>query len=184
MSTITDSTKNIFGYVTFYLKYTSNDSVYYAKFCSDFKPPISEALFLSVLERVKTIYEQQYGQTLTGCFCSKEEYEDHDDNRAETAVTWESDEQGNVTTTVKNPQMLERTADWIYEIHIGLSSKHKVLYSVITEEDAVSQFLQMLQTPNVAEPQKVSLIRKRYRNGICEKEEYRYKENGQWFPLK
>lgn len=57
MSTITDSTKNIFGYVTFYLKYTSNDSVYYAKFCSDFKPPISEALFLSVLERVKTIYE-------------------------------------------------------------------------------------------------------------------------------
>ena len=182
MSNIINSTKNIFGYVTIYLKYTSNDSVYYAKFCSDFKPPISEALFLSVLEKVKTIYEQQYGQTLTGCFCSKEEYDAHDDNRAETAVTWESDEQGNVTTTVKNPQMLERTEDWIYEIGLYLPSGYKVLNSFDTEEDAVSLFLQILQIPTDAEQQKPFLMRKRYRNGICEREEYQYKDK--WVSLK
>lgn len=67
----------MFGYLTCYLKYTSHDSIYYAKFSTDFCKPLTEEFFSMLLNHVKQIYEQQYGQILTGCFCTKEEYDAH-----------------------------------------------------------------------------------------------------------
>lgn len=170
----------MFGYLTCYLKYTSHDSIYYAKFSTDFCKPLTEEFFSMLLNHVKQIYEQQYGQILTGCFCTKEEYDAHNDKRGQTHITWETDDNEEIKTQIKNLELLKHTDDWIYELGIYAAVIGDIVLNTFdNEQDAIKLYMKIPK----AEERKLFLIRKRYRNGKREQEQYQKGDTWHWFPL-
>lgn len=153
--------QSIFGYITLYMKFTSKDSVYYAQFHSDFSKALTEPFFTMILDQVQNVYEQQYGQTLTGTFCTKEEYDAHDDHRMETHIAWETIEnpETHITwETIENPDMLQNTSQWLYELVTKRDNISHVLFST-REEKAAIDGLQWFA------PSSVYCVRTCYQNG-------------------
>lgn len=175
-----DRNTPMFGYLTCYLKYTSHDSIYYAKFSTDFCKPLTEEFFSMLLNHVKQIYEQQYGQILTGCFCTKEEYDAHNDKRGQTHITWETDDNEEIKTQIKNLELLKHTDDWIYELGIYAAAIGDIVLNTFdNEQDAIKLYMKIPK----AEERKLFLIRKRYRNGKREQEQYQKGDTWHWLPL-
>lgn len=148
--------QSIFGYITLYMKFKSKDSVYYAQFHSDFSKALTEPFFTMILDQVRNVYEQQYGQTLTGTFCTKEEYDLHDDHRMETQITWENIE--NPDINIENPDMLQNTSQWLYELVTKRNNISHVLFST-REEEVALDYLHWFA------PNSVYCVRTCYQNG-------------------
>ena len=129
--------QSIFGYITLYMKFKSKDSVYYAQFHSDFSKALTEPFFTMILDQVRNVYEQQYGQTLTGTFCTKEEYPD---------------------INIENPDMLQNTSQWLYELVTKRNNISHVLFST-REEEVALDYLHWFA------PNSVYCVRTCYQNG-------------------
>lgn len=167
------------GYLTLFMKFTSDDSVYYAKYTSDFSKPITEKFMDTLLHSCKLLYQEAYGQILTGSFCTKEEYEVNDDERDSVSTSWHD---ADCDYIVENEQMLHDVQQWTYElIACNKSSKQEhVLQTYHTDMD-INEILEdyqeyLMQTSLMHCNDVLILVRYKYQSGRRVTEYYKNKE--------
>lgn len=81
----------MFGYVTFYMKVTGANDVYYGSFEGDFSKPIDEVFCGMLLERFREAYSA-YDEVLSVEYCTREEYEQEIEKQDSISASWDERE--------------------------------------------------------------------------------------------